>query len=289
MSDEEFRRFRKLMAESAKRQSEALNLYEPLPKMAAFHASRKKIRLVVGGNRSSKTTSCVVEMARAFVGKDPFEKYPARAGMYFVFGIDAKHIGSVIYKKLFRAGAFKMVRDPKSMLWRSFNPVTDVALIKEAKPAPPLIPPRFIDWVVWDQKRAGIPATVVLKNGTEIHFFSINAEMPRGQDIDGAWIDEEAVKSGIVAEIMARLVDRGGRLLWSATPQSGGDQLVPRAHPRQPAHRRRREGHILPQPLRRRAPRALARRADAVGVHGLPGVLARRPQFSRRPQLAGAR
>jgi hypothetical protein len=164
-------------------------------------------------------------MARAFVGKDPFEKYPARAGMYFVFGIDAKHIGSVIYKKLFRAGAFKMVRDPKSMLWRSFNPVTDVALIKEAKPAPPLIPPRFIDWVVWDQKRAGIPATVVLKNGTEIHFFSINAEMPRGQDIDGAWIDEEAVKSGIVAEIMARLVDRGGRLLWSATPQSGGDQL----------------------------------------------------------------
>lgn len=176
---------------------------------------------------SSKTTSAMVEAARAFVGKDPFEKYPKRAGIYFVFGIDAKHIGSVIYKKLFRAGSFKMIRDPKTMLWRSFNPVDDALLIKEAKiiPAPPLIPPRFIDWVVWDQKRAGIPACVVLKNGTEIHFFSINAEMPRGQDIDGAFIDEEAVKSGIIAEIMARLVDRGGRLVWSATPQSGGDQL----------------------------------------------------------------
>lgn len=164
-------------------------------------------------------------MARAFVGKDPFEKYAKRNGVFFVFGIDAKHLGSVIYKKLFRAGAFKMIRDPKTFLWRAFNPVADAALIKEAKPAPPLIPPRYIDWVVWDQKRAGIPSCVVLKNGTEIHFYSINAEMPRGVDIDGAWIDEEAVKSGIVAEILARLVDRGGRLVWSATPQSGGDQL----------------------------------------------------------------
>jgi hypothetical protein len=164
-------------------------------------------------------------MARAFTGKDPFEKYPKRNGIYFVFGIDARHIGSVIYKKLFRAGAFKMIRDEKSQIWRSFNPLTDAALIHLAKPAPPLVPPRYIDWIVWDKKRAGQPACVVMKNGTEIHFFSINAEMPRGQDIDGAWIDEEAVKEGIVAEIMARLVDRGGRLVWSATPQSGGDQL----------------------------------------------------------------
>ncbi len=213
------------MAESAKRQSEALNLYRPLPNVAAFHECKKKIRLIVSGNRGGKTTAAAVECARSVLGKDPFEKYPKRNGIFFVFGIDAKHIGSVIYKKLFRAGAFKMVRDPKSLLWRAFDPVADAALAKEAKPAPPLIPPRFIDWVVWDQKRAGIPACVVLKNGTEIHFFSINAEMPRGQDIDGAWIDEEAVKSGIVAEILARLVDRGGRLVWSATPQSGGDQL----------------------------------------------------------------
>src|SRR6185436_20277776 len=141
MTESEWQRFRKVMAESAKRQSEALNLYRPLPKMQAFHESRKRVRLVVGGNRSSKTTSCVVEMARAFVGKDPYNKYTTRNGVYFVFGIDAKHLGSVIYKKLFRAGAFKMIRDPKTMLWRAFDPVADAALIKEAKPAPPLIPP----------------------------------------------------------------------------------------------------------------------------------------------------
>lgn len=167
-------------------------------------------------------------MSRAFLGKDPFEKYPKRNGVFFVFGIDAKHIGNVLYKKLFRAGAFKMIRDQKSLLWRAFDPTADAALAAQGCkviPAPPLIPPRFIDWIVWDKKRAGIPSCVVLKNGTEIHFFSIEAEMPRGMDIDGAWIDEEAVKEGIIAEIMARLVDRGGRLVWSATPQSGGDQL----------------------------------------------------------------
>lgn len=229
MTDAEWQRFRKVMAESAKRQGEALNLYRPLTNVAPFHECKKRIRLIVSGNRGGKTTASAVEMSRAFLGKDPFEKYPKRNGVFFVFGIDAKHIGNVLYKKLFRAGAFKMIRDPKSFLWRSFDPVADAALALESKakviPAPPLIPPRFIDWIVWDKKRAGIPSCVVLKNGTEIHFFSIEAEMPRGMDIDGAWIDEEAVKEGIIAEIMARLVDRGGRLVWSATPQSGGDQL----------------------------------------------------------------
>lgn len=193
--------------------------------MEPFHSCKKKIRLIVSGNRGGKTTAAAVECARGVLGKDPFEKYAKRNAVFFIFGIDAKHIGNVIYKKLFRAGAFKMIRDPKSLLWRAFDPTADAAFIKDAKPAPPLIPKRFIDWVVWDKKRAGIPSCVVLKNGTEMHFFSINAELPRGMDIDGAWIDEEAVKEGIIAEIMARLVDRGGRLVWSATPQSGGDQL----------------------------------------------------------------
>lgn len=44
-------------------------------------------------------------------------------------------------------------------------------------------------------------------------------------DIDGYWLDEEIVDEDWVPEMSARVLDRRGRGIWSATPQSGTEQL----------------------------------------------------------------
>src|SRR5438132_983360 len=51
----EKQRLRALAIEKAKRQVEALRLYEPLPLMHSFHACEAKIRVIRGSNRSGKT------------------------------------------------------------------------------------------------------------------------------------------------------------------------------------------------------------------------------------------
>lgn len=218
-------RMRQLVAERLRRQGEAINLFEPLPKMRPFHECRKRIRLALGGNRSSKTTTAAVEFARAVTGQDPHRKYPIADGVAFVFGLDGRHIGNTVYKKLFRAGAFKMIRDNVTGRWRAYRPVEDKGRAEEAKPAPPLIPRRLILSIAWEDKKSNIPKIVTLKNGWEIHFFSSLAELPQGQDIDLWWIDEEVKRENLIAELRARTLDRRGKGIWSATPQTGSAQL----------------------------------------------------------------
>lgn len=225
LSQNDVWRMQNLLAESNRRQFESLKIFTPLPKMEAFHACRKSIRLALGGNRSSKTTTAAVEFARAVTGQDPHDKYPKHDGLWFVFGLDGRHLGNVVYKKVFRAGAFDMIRDAVTGRWRAFNPNLDVGREHLKKPAPPLIPRRFIKSISWEEKKANIPKIITLTNGWEIHFYSSQAELPQGQAIDGAWIDEEVKREDLVAELRARCIDRRGKIIWSATPQSGSNQL----------------------------------------------------------------
>lgn len=139
--------------------------------------------------------------------------------------MDGRHLGNVVYKKCFRAGAFDMVKDPLSGRWRAFHPVQDADLVHLKKPAPPLIPRRFIKSISWDEKKAHIPKIITMTNGWEIHFFSSLAELPQGQAIDGWWIDEEVKRENIIEELRARCIDRRGKGFWSATPQQGSNQL----------------------------------------------------------------
>src|SRR5262249_32076540 len=71
------------------------------------------------------------------------------------------------------------------------------------------------------QKRTGveIPESIVFPNGSTIVFKSAESQREKfqGKDLDFAWIDEE-VDGGIVQEIEARLVDRGGDLIVTLTP-----------------------------------------------------------------------
>lgn len=215
----------KLIHEIALRKMQALRLYEPLPIQREFHDCNAKVRILRGSNRAGKTIVAAVETARIVLGQHP--GFPKKDGRCYIVGKDEKHLGEVIYRKLFRPGAFKMIRDEVTGEWRAFRPwlPADAARKNQARPALPLIPQREVASVSWNKKVSSIPEKVVLRNGWELDFFSSLAKPPRGSDLDFVWLDEEIVDSDWVPEMLARLIDRQGRLIWGATPQSGSDRL----------------------------------------------------------------
>jgi hypothetical protein len=173
------------------------------------------------------TLSAAIEMARALTGTDPYNKFPKENGRLIVVGKDGNHNAEVLYRKLRRPGAFKIIRDKKTGLWRTFRPwlITDKAREKEAKDAPPLIPDRLVHEEAWDSKKENRITLLKMNNGWEAKFHSSLGKPPQGMDVDLAWFDEEIVDPQWYEEISARLIDRNGLFLWSATAQKGGLQL----------------------------------------------------------------
>lgn len=225
--DAEAQRLRQILLERAKRKIEGLRLYQPMVMQEAFHSSRAPERILRGSNRAGKTLGAAVEIARAVTGQDPHNKYPKENGVCFCVGKDGKHLGDVLWRKLAHAGAFRIIRDEITQEWRTFRPncPKDAARVKESKPAPPLIPPRLIKSIGWENKKENQPNLVTLTNGWVIRFFSSLGKPPQGSDIDLAWFDEEIIQKDWYPEMAARLVDRNGRFIWSATPQAGTEQL----------------------------------------------------------------
>ena len=220
--------YRQLLAEAARRKAEALRLYEPFPEQDDFHKSTARRRLLRAGNRAGKTLVCAVEFARAVTNRDPYGKFPATDGRAFAIGKDESQLGLVIHRKLFRAGAFKIIRDRVTNEWRAFRPWDDEDKDREskAKPAPPLIPERYIKAKAWVKKSAYIPEKFTLVNGWEVDFWSSNSQPPRGSDLDVVWMDEEILNPEWYAEMIARLLDRSGWLWWGATPQTGSVAMM---------------------------------------------------------------
>ena len=220
-------RLLQVVREIAVRRAEALALYEPLPNQLAFHNSTAHERLLRGSVRGGKTLPAAVEVARAMTGQDPTGKYPPSDGRVYMVAPTHAHVADVIYPKLFRARPFKMVRDQHTNLWRAFRPWNpeDLARAKEAKPAPPLVPPRFVKSIAWHDKKRGVPSVVNLKTGWAIHFFAAEGDPQRGVDVDIVWFDEEVKGSTWYTEMAARLLDRDGVFIWSAAPQTGTQAL----------------------------------------------------------------
>ena len=131
----------RIASEIASRRIEALNLYVPQPTQDEFHRCNAPECMLMGGNRGGKSLAAFIEDARAVLGRDPHGKYPVKDGCLAIIGYKAWHIGNVIYPYLFKAGAFKIIRDEETQLWRVYRPWVpqDQARKKEAKPAPPLI------------------------------------------------------------------------------------------------------------------------------------------------------
>ena len=191
-----------------------------------MHACRASEVIVLGGNRSGKSLSTFIEDARAVTGSDPHKKYPDRDGNLVIIGRDWKHIGMVVYPMLFRAGAFKIIKDATTGKWRAFNPSKDKDRAGEAKPAPPMIPPRMVKKISWLLKSARYIQSAELTNGWTIYFFSSEGEPPQGFQADRVHIDEDLASEAWLPEMQARLADRKGRLCWSAMPHSKNDSLA---------------------------------------------------------------
>jgi len=226
---EQFRlRMREAVVEYAQRKMEGLKLFEPTIHQINYFSSRVHRRLVVGSNRSGKTLIAACDAARAMTGTDPFKKFPEKHGRAIICAHELKHVGQVVWRKMGFAGAFKMIRDPETGMFRAFRPWAewDRQHAQLVRPAPPLVPPRLIKDIAWENKKFRIPAGVFMTNGWEALFFSAEQKAPNGYDVDLGWFDEEIDNPSWYPELMSRLVDRRGLFTWSATPQDATPELT---------------------------------------------------------------
>lgn len=220
-----------LLQEKAYRQMRPTTIYEPIPEQLRFHKSQAKERICVGANRGAKTTCCALEVAMACTGTHPYINYPKTGGRCVCVAQDETRIGEVMYRKLFMREAFWMKKDPETKKFRSWRPWVDGYELTGLTRCLPLIDKRMLDTnkgtngIAWEKRSLNIPKVVYLRNGWEISFYSSKGAPPQGIDIDVCWFDEEVNSQLWYPEMAARLVDRNGRFIWSATPQVGTDEL----------------------------------------------------------------
>jgi hypothetical protein len=220
----------------ARLQTEALRLARPLPHMERFHASRKQIIILSGANQSSKTFHALLEAARALTGQDPYNKYPKKDGRAIFCGYDNDHLSDPLYRKLFLAGEFRLIRDEHTRKWRAVRPDPDnprqldpydLAYQEQWKDAPPLIPEKMVAEVAWEVASKQIPRNITLTNGWRILWRSSNSRPPRGRQVDFVLLDEDLRNTDAwVNEMIPRLLKRRGKMLWAATAQEGGPELI---------------------------------------------------------------
>ena len=222
----------------SERQKEGLNVWSPNEEQGRFHASKANIRLLLGGNRSGKSLCAAVELARAVTGCDPYDKYPKRDGIAVVVAKSEDGIADIIWDRLYKPGAFQMLRDVEREerehslvdLWRAvrMNEPADLARRDEWIPSYPMLPHRLCSRkdVHWANAGRGVPGLVrIPSTGWEIRFFTGGSTPRAGFVADLCWIDEELENEQWSLEMRARLVDRGGCLFWSATPENCSQAL----------------------------------------------------------------
>jgi hypothetical protein len=169
------------------------------------------------------------------MGKHPY--YPGKKSGLRMLAVayDGDQLGRVMWHKLTAPGPFQMIKDSETGMWRAIrsDPADPTKVEKldmdrkaEWRPAPPLLPARYIREIAWEDKKQGIPKYVRLINGTEIMFRVSGGQPIKGVDLDLAWFDEELDNIAWYSETMARLIDRSGILIWSATPQAGTQELL---------------------------------------------------------------
>lgn len=225
----------KLVGAYAERMEDALNLYRALPGDAeAFHASKTHIRLLNGSNQAGKTLTAEAEYARIARGRDPYAKRNAGNLKMAAVGKDARHIGQVMWRKLYLTGAFECIRDLDTGMLRAVRPdpsdsryidPSDLARKAEWMPSPPMIPDSCIASLTWESMGEGIPKVVTLKNGTEMLFCTSNGAPPNGIQLDVVHFDEELTRDDWLSEMLPRLMRYNGIFFWSATPQASTPQF----------------------------------------------------------------
>lgn len=225
----------KLIAAYCRAMKDSLQLYLPLSIADDFHSCMDRIRLVKGSNRSGKTQAATAEFARVIRGKDPYLKRKTSDLITLAVGKDQKHLGDPMWRKLYFPGAFEIVPDEQTGLWRSVRPdpnnprqldPVDDARRELWKPAPPFLPPSAIapKGLSWENKSEGVPSLVRLNNGTHVWFCASGGFPRQGTSYDFVWFDEEIENKHWLGESLRGLVQREGVFVWSYTPQASTPQ-----------------------------------------------------------------
>lgn len=182
----------------------------------------------VASHNSGKTVGAAVLVAK-IVCNVAGDRYPKKGTLVMV-AKDRDTLANTIWKKLFCSGPFKTIKDPDTGLMRAFRPHAewDMAHASEARDAEPLIPARFYSDkdIAWQDRRKGIPHSIRLNTGWEILFYSGESDPKPGFIADVAWIDEELQNARWGVELVMRLIDRRGCLIWSATPENSSELLL---------------------------------------------------------------
>jgi hypothetical protein len=228
-------RIRKLAKLKVQRRYEGLSLYRPLPLGEEFHSANIPFRVAGGGNRSSKTISCSVEAARAFCGCDPHDKYRKENGHAWVVGLEADQL-TILYRKMFEPGAFRIIKDEFTGCWRSVRPDPndpkvldpyDLAYAEKWKDAPPLIPERMVRSIAWEDRAKDQPRLISFTNGWRSLWRSSKGDPPQGDEVHLVLFDEEMLNLHFFYEAVRGMTYLGGnpryipKMIWSATAQVG--------------------------------------------------------------------
>jgi len=192
-------------------------------------------------HNSGKTIAASAEFASAVTGMPIIRadgtrverNYPNHDMLAWITGYDLRHLGGVIYPKLFMPGYFRILPDGAGK-WKMLDPSNpeDEARIEESLPVGPMIPSRYVDqksWA-WESKSERIFKAVTIHNPwgkVRIEAFPSTAlQPPQGASVNLIWIDEDIRFPHHVSEYQDRMSDAKGRLIWSAWPHGANDALV---------------------------------------------------------------
>lgn len=189
------------------RASDPLLAFKPSVNQEAFLKSKALFRLIIGGNRSGKTTTALADLAMRARGIHPHHKWfgPIRV---FCFTVGRSQAATVTGRKLFEKSEFP----------------GEIGQF-------PMIPASEMDGPVGSVTYGGtsIPLFAKLKNGSEFHFgWAGQAEAAKrfqGGQWDYVHFDESSCEGQLLVEAHARTMDAradasrpgAGGIVWSAT------------------------------------------------------------------------
>lgn len=164
----------------------------PDSKHSRFHQSDKRIRIIFGGNRSSKTTTCLAEILFTSCFKvHPIRKIPNPSnGRYRIYGSDFAIVEKVLIPK-----------------------------VKEWIPKKSLGVQGRTKGEAWENSYDKKYHILRLQNNNTLDFMSYDQDSSKSEsdELDMVWGDEQ-MPEDIYSAVMARLVSRAGKFIMSVTP-----------------------------------------------------------------------
>ncbi|MFZ5832401.1 MAG: hypothetical protein ACOY3P_20130 [Planctomycetota bacterium] len=227
--------YRNALRRLYKLRMEGVAMFVVLPHLIPFLQCSAKWRMIIAGNRASKTQTCAYEFACVHTGADRYDKYVRTGGNSLVVGRDNDDLS-----RLWATCAepcFKKIRDEHTGLWRAVRPDPndptrldpyDEAHREKWQDGPPLIPPRHIrSGVAWEDAGKRVPRVVrFATTGWKSLWRSSKGEPPQGDKYDFGWLDEQLENQAFFSELNRGLVGvnqpgkHSPKGIWSLTPQS---------------------------------------------------------------------